>query len=654
MTSTVNSISEAAEADSALFALDPAVSRDEWVTIGMAYRAAGGSFETFDQWSSGATNYDGRAARDTWRSFSDDGGIKKATLFYLAKQAGWTGGWRTDTTSPRANGRRVPSVQAQEASPARMLATEVWDTLEPAPDTHPYVVAKGGIAEGLRIVPTGHPLVVNGQSVAGWLAVPVAPLGSTELSSIQFIPPAGGEKLNLPGGRLKGGVFVVGSLNDGCAHGDAAKRAYVCEGIATAWACFLATAAPAVTAFGWSNVETALVAVRSMYPDWQVTLVPDRGKDEAADDLASEHGALVAHMPAHMPSNYDADDYARDEGREALRALLDRARPRYDFLTVEQVVAAPSMSWVVENVLPAEGMVAIYGPSGSGKSFLALHMAANVAEGGEWFGYPTKQTPVIYVVLEGASGIGQRARALEEWRGAPLPETLRLSLQPLSLASPRDVRDFVFAAKALGPGVVTIIDTLSRAALGIDENSSRDMGQVIRAAEAIQRETKGLVVLVHHTGKNVEAGPRGHSSLYAALDAALFVSGKQGVHEWAIRKVKDGEDGHKHRFRLEAVDGDDYSSCVVVPHGPDGTPKSVKGPGKTQRKVLEALAELLAEQSNPTEGVAEETVIELVCQRSHHIPSNRRKSVVTGALKSLEARGSITRTQGKVRLPEGG
>ena len=71
------------------------------------------------------------------------------------------------------------------------------------------------------------------------------------------------------------------------------------------------------------------------------------------------------------------------------------------------------------------------------------------------------------------------------------------------------------------PGAVVFLDTLNRAAPTADENSSKDMGEILSAAKLLQSLINGLVVLVHHTGKDATKGLRGHSSLFAALDAAV-------------------------------------------------------------------------------------------------------------------------------------
>ncbi|MFO1380569.1 MAG: AAA family ATPase [Chitinivorax sp.] len=105
------------------------------------------------------------------------------------------------------------------------------------------------------------------------------------------------------------------------------------------------------------------------------------------------------------------------------------------------------------------------------------------------------------------------------------------------------------------------IDTLNRAAPGADKNSSQDMGLIIEAAKALQMALGGLVLLVHHTGKDAGKGLRGHSSLFAALDAAIEVSRDGDNRAWAVAKSKDGQDGNEHPFRLEVVElGEDGDS----------------------------------------------------------------------------------------------
>jgi hypothetical protein len=156
------------------------------------------------------------------------------------------------------------------------------------------------------------------------------------------------------------------------------------------------------------------------------------------------------------------------------------------------------------------------------------------------------------------------------------------------------------SAQMNGLGVV-VIDTLNRAMSGGDENAPDDMGSMIAAASRIAAETGATVVFVHHCGKDVGRGSRGHSSLKGAADLELLVTcGETGVRCAEVVKLKDGEAGQRYGFQLRSVDlgpSDDpeaeederISSCVVEPT--EAAPKATKEPRRDV--ALESLKEAI-------------------------------------------------------------
>ena len=82
--------------------------------------------------------------------------------------------------------------------------------------------------------------------------------------------------------------------------------------------------------------------------------------------------------------------------------------------------------------------------------------------------------------------------------------------------------DLIETVKEINPSII-VIDTLNQSAAGCDENSNVDMSLIVSRAKIIADAIKGLVLLVHHTGKDASKGLRGHSSLNAALDVAIEV-----------------------------------------------------------------------------------------------------------------------------------
>jgi hypothetical protein len=320
---------------------------------------------------------------------------------------------------------------------------------------------------------------------------------------------------------------------------------------------------------------------------------------------------------------------------------------RYKILWPADVSVIPSIQWRIKHVLPTIGLAAVYGPSGSGKSFLALDLAAAISKGNKWFGIRTYQAPVVYLMLEGEGGIKTRVLALEEAHG-PLPANgFGVITQSFQLTSPQDVADL---AEVVPTGSVVFIDTLNRAAPTSDENSSKEMGEILEAAKALYKATNSLVILVHHTGKDTSRGMRGHSSLVAALDGAIEVQRSDQKRSWTVAKTKDGEDGKTVNFKLkhhalgQDADGEDITSCSIEP---DHSAIFVtKGPsGDKQKKALSAVKQVLASSvhlgnagsgsntpcitvSNAVATVAVTLTTELKNKRN-----NRAKTLIDGLIK---------------------
>jgi hypothetical protein len=515
-------------------------------------------------------------------------------------------GWRMGEGKPQQKAMQAPKKAAEpQRKPAPgMSPAEVWARCEAATAAHGYITAKAAAGvplDALRVVPAGDPLRIQGESMAGALVLPAyAPNGT--LQSLQCVTTgdtaarlkAKGKKakLNLPGAPMAGASFTVGDVLPGA-------PVYIVEGVGTAWACWQATGHPAVVCFGWGNVGKVAEALRQRDAAARLVLVPDTGKEESAAEIAQALQCAVAYMPQGEEPNFDANDLAQRDGHDVLAALLEAAteppkpEPRYKLLGADELRDLPPLAWRVRGVLPAVGLAALYGPSASGKSFLAFDMAAAIAEGQRWFDCRVEAAPVVYAALEGEAGFKLRAQAWETSRGRALPDGLRMMLQPFKLTDGQDVLDLAAVVPA---GAVVVVDTLNRAAPTADENSSRDMGEILEAAKTLQTLTRGLVVLVHHTGKNAAAGLRGHSSLFAAMDAAIEVSRDGDRREWKVAKSKDGIDGEACPFKL-AVEvlgteptGDAITSCVVVRDTAVEDVRAVKLPqGGNQRVILDAL-----------------------------------------------------------------
>ncbi|MBN3730907.1 AAA family ATPase [Burkholderia sp. Tr-20390] len=330
----------------------------------------------------------------------------------------------------------------------------------------------------------------------------------------------------------------------------------------------------------------------------------------------------VAGGPLLMGTDYIGDIVTDDAIRrsreqhaaEVARAdfLVKRSAPVaaqcYRLQTANDLMNAPAQRWLVRGVIPAQGTVAMYGPSGSGKSFLVLDLCAAIAGGEDWFGYRVTPAPVVYIALEGEAGMSKRAKAWSARNHRQLPEGLHFVTQPFDVRNLADVSDLLEAVQAGGGAGLLVIDTLNRAAPGADENSSKDMGEIIVKLKILQDSIGGAVLVVHHTGKDAAKGLRGHSSLFAALDAALEVTRIDSRREWTVAKSKDDADGERYAFSLRVVDlGDDedgepVTSCVIESDAAASPNRQSKMPTGGAKIGLDALVEVISDRGRVMAG----------------------------------------------------
>jgi hypothetical protein len=277
---------------------------------------------------------------------------------------------------------------------------------------------------------------------------------------------------------------------------------------------------------------------------------------------------------------------------------------KFAALSLAELLALPPQKWMVEGLFPERGLAVIYGAPGSAKTFLALDLAFCVASGGgEWFGRNVSGGPVVMVAGEGVQGLAGRARAYcAEKMNTDAEPSARLHIVPHPpnlFAGEAD--EFAESVLPIRPSLV-VIDTLARSSVGADENSARDMGAVISAADSIGKKMGCLVMLVHHAGK--AGGERGSSALRGAADAMFEVrrhddGTRELVLSGSTAKMKDADESASIFFRLQpAGEGE---SCVVAPAGEPPT-DVVRPKGENQRIVWTILGQAAREATVSTEG----------------------------------------------------
>ncbi len=257
---------------------------------------------------------------------------------------------------------------------------------------------------------------------------------------------------------------------------------------------------------------------------------------QAEQTIASAYNALATKS---------GPEYWRAEKRASVAEAVEAANPDDvqallgEMLTPSQIKARPRKQYLIKGLLHLNTETWLIGAPGSRKSFVALDLAAHIAEGLEWQGLRVKQGKVIIVAAEGAGGIGDRIAAWEKEHGRPMSEDVIVLNRPIQAASPAQWAVLVRAAARLEP-VFMVLDTQARVTVGLEENSATDMGRFIDAVGALRSASGACVMVVHHTGRT-GGDARGSSALDGAQDTELKVISKAEPlrGELRVEKQKD-------------------------------------------------------------------------------------------------------------------
>lgn len=236
------------------------------------------------------------------------------------------------------------------------------------------------------------------------------------------------------------------------------------------------------------------------------------------------------------------------------------------------VANKPPAKWWIKGVIPEAQIGAIFGASGSGKSFVALDLMAHLSMGLKWRGQRTKTARGLYVAAEGGTGVGKRIKAWAQHNSVDVNDLdIGVLTVPPNIMLREDIEEMVRAITAAGGFDYLVLDTYAQVTPGANENSAEDMGLALSNCRAICEATGAMVILIHHSGKDASKGARGWSGINAALDFSLEVTRDDTgeYREIRLAKMKDGEDGLKYGFKLGVVpvgfdeDGDEVTSCVI-------------------------------------------------------------------------------------------
>lgn len=288
-------------------------------------------------------------------------------------------------------------------------------------------------------------------------------------------------------------------------------------------------------------------------------------------------------------------------------AALGPQKPPLALVPVLDLDSLPSITWLIEGMMPSQGLLVLYGEAGHAKSFFALDFALSIAAGQDWRGRKVTQGSVVYIAGEGSRGMKDRVKA---WRLANPNAVLTqayMVLEPVMLHEPKEVdRLMAELAKLPTKPALIVVDTLAQNAVGVEENSVKEMGMWLYGARRLQERFGASVLILHHAAKGSER-ERGSTALRGAADTMMRVKKDPlGEVELSCTKQKDGPEFPSDTFVLTPLG----NSAVLTSSSPTSKGNfqtrllelaSTLGPTDAATKLVEEFPEVFADSTNPVE-----------------------------------------------------
>lgn len=270
------------------------------------------------------------------------------------------------------------------------------------------------------------------------------------------------------------------------------------------------------------------------------------------------------------PVRQEPDEADHDGDRRTKRAFWRR---------LDQLPGGlPTYRWLFKNLLPRNTYGVITGPTGVGKSQVALDFALHLAGGHDWQSHRCAGAGRVgYIDIEqGVDGQQLRRAAWDEFKKLPYPHA-NVYVSGISPQLARFEDSAAFDAMVAGIKQaeldLVIFDTLSATMAG-NVSDGDDVMALLRAKQQILDETDAAVLFVAHMGKDRTRGNKGFTEITDQADLVFEIhKNDKGGQPWLV-PVKnrwaraDGETGW--RMTSEQVvlgqdeDGDDITSVVVT------------------------------------------------------------------------------------------
>jgi putative DNA primase/helicase len=483
---------------------------------------------------------------------------------------------------------------ANECADVKARATKIWESSSDVGGDHKYLESKQVMAHGARVYQGER---IDGTSCDGALVVPIQDAAG-DVCQLQLIFPDG-KKRFLRGPKPAGLFYVVGDPGD---------VVCIAEGFATAASISEATGHAVAVAFDCVGLLPVAEAIRRALPETKIVICADDDyKTVGNPGVTNANAAAMATRSFVAIPNFGADrpegctdfnDLARLHGAEAVGACVESAHqpeavpspptsPESTLVTEPTVglVCADSIKpepvdWLWPGYLAAGKLHILAGEPGTGKTTVALSIAAAISSGGMladdsharigqvliWSGEDDPADTLIprltamgadlkNIHLIKSAGVGKKVRAFDPARDmAELSATIQQrGLQPALL----------------------ILDPVVSAVAG-DSHKNSETRRALQPLVDLGVAESCAVLGISHLSKGSAGRPITErvigSQAFVAVARVLFIAGRlreeDGGDRFVVRaKSNVGADGNGFKYRLDQralPDNPHISASVVV------------------------------------------------------------------------------------------
>jgi len=224
--------------------------------------------------------------------------------------------------------------------------------------------------------------------------------------------------------------------------------------------------------------------------------------------------------------------------------------------------------YLVSDILPEGGVSILGGEPGSGKTWVVLALARDVAGGQPFLGrFTTEQGPVLIIDEEsGENRLRKRMKRLGAADSLPISFSI---MKVINLSDPSWEEPLCQAIDSIKPKLV-IMDSLVRVHRG-DENDATQMAKLFSALTKLREEFGCAFLITHHFRKRqqqakmntLEQRLRGSSDIAAYADTVL---GIDRVDERLVLTQLKNRDGEMFKPLALAIDdvADDRTEIIVL------------------------------------------------------------------------------------------